>query len=497
MGILQRQSIKSSIATYIGVAIGTFNFMYLFPKFLLPEQLGLTRVMIAVAVIFSQISLIGTPAAMIRFFPYFNNKQQQHHGFVALMFRIALVGFILVSVLFLILKNEIQELYLSKSPLFSQYYLFVFPIALFLTIAELAFNYCRALLKFPIPTFIREVMLRIFQSVAIIFFILHLVNFKGFIFLFIGTYFLHMLLMIGYVFFLKQFFFFTKIRIEEKVSFRQILRFSLFSFAASSAAIYTANIDTVLLGMFALDSVAVYSIAFFIGTIIQIPGRSMNVIAASMVAEAWKNDDRKKIQELYTQTSLNQLLIGGFIFLLVWVNVDGLLSILPPVYAQAKWVIFIVGIGKLFDMATGINAEIIFVSKHVKVGLVTNLFLIIIATVSNYFLIRAYDVYGAAAATVLSLFLYNIIRMVFLFYEYRLQPFNANTLKAIALLLVCFGVYYFLPSTKSIWLDGIYRSIILSVIFVFPLLIFNISPEINSAYKTGRLFIFKDRNNTR
>jgi len=497
MGILRRQSIKSSIATYIGVAVGTLNFMYLFPKFLLPEQLGLTRVMIAVAVIFSQISLLGTPAALIRFFPYFNNRQQKNYGFVSLMFRIVLVGFLIVSIVFLIFKNQIEELYRAKSPIFSQYYLYVLPMALFITVAELAFNYCRSLLKLPIPTFFREVMLRVFQSAALVFFILHLVSFKMFVVLFVGTYFLTMLLMIGYIFFLKQFFFFSKIHLEEKVSFRQIMRFSLFSFAASSAAVYTANIDTVLLGMLAsLASTAVYSIAFFIGTIIQIPARSMNVIATSIVAEAWKNDDRKKIQELYTQTSLNQIIIGGFIFLIVWVNVDELLSILPAIYSTAKWAILIIGVGKLFDMATGINGEIILESKHVKVGLITNLFLIIISTAANYLLIPVYGVYGAAMATVLSLFSYNIIRMVFLFYEYRLQPFNMGTVKATALLLFCFGVYNVLPSTKDIWLDGIYRSIILALIFIFPLLIFKISPEINAAYKSGRLFLFKDRKDT-
>ncbi|MBA3757097.1 MAG: hypothetical protein H0X02_13130 [Nitrosomonas sp.] len=53
MGLLRRQSIKSSIATYIGIAIGYVNLILLFPKFLLPDQLGLTRVMISMAAIFS------------------------------------------------------------------------------------------------------------------------------------------------------------------------------------------------------------------------------------------------------------------------------------------------------------------------------------------------------------------------------------------------------------------------------------------------------------
>src|SRR2546423_1469622 len=136
MGILQRQSLKSSIATYIGVAIGYVNLILLFPKFLSPDQLGLTRVMISVAAIFSQVALIGTPYALVRFFPYFKNKGQKHHGFPALMLRIALIGFAIVSVVFLIFQREIQEMFQEKSPLFSEHYLSVFPMALFMLLTE-------------------------------------------------------------------------------------------------------------------------------------------------------------------------------------------------------------------------------------------------------------------------------------------------------------------------------------------------------------------------
>jgi O-antigen/teichoic acid export membrane protein len=125
------------------------------------------------------------------------------------------------------------------------------------------------------------------------------------------------------------------------------------------------------------------------------------------------------------------------------------------------------------------------------VGLITNLFLIILTTVANFLLIPVYGVIGAAIATTLSLFVYNIIRMTFLFYAYRLQPFNISTLKALALLLICFSVNIFLPSFHNIWLDGIYRSVILFAIFVFPLLLFKISPEINSVYKNILFFLGK------
>ncbi len=483
MGLLRRQSIKSSIATYIGIAIGYVNLILLFPKFLLPDQLGLTRVMISMAAIFSQLALIGTPYALMRFFPYLKNKEKHHYGFPALMLRIALIGFAVVSTVFLIFQNEIQNIFEQRSPLFSHYFLSVFPMALFMLLTEFCYNYFRSLLKLPVPVFIKEVMIRLLQTAALVIYILDVVDFYGFIILFIATYFLQVLLMIGYVFFLKEFFFFSGINHEKIISFRQILRFSLFAFASSGVAIYTANIDTVLLGILAdLQSVAIYSVAFFIGTVIQIPARSMNVIATSLLADAWRRNDQKKIQQLYVQTSLNQLIIGGFLFLLIWVNVNLLLSFLPPVYSGTKWVIFIVGLGKLFDMATGVNGEIISVSRHVKVSLITNLFLIIITTLANYLLIPVYGVHGAAVATAISLLVYNGIRMIFLFYEYRLQPFNVNTLKAALLLLLCFGLYYILPAANNIWLDGMYRSAVLSALFIFPLLLLRISPEINEAY---------------
>jgi O-antigen/teichoic acid export membrane protein len=215
------------------------------------------------------------------------------------------------------------------------------------------------------------------------------------------------------------------------------------------------------------------------------------------VADAWRHDDQKRIQQLYSRTSLNQLIIGGFLFMMLWVNIDLLLSFLPTVYQQARWVIFIIGTGKLFDMATGINGEIISVSKHVKVGLITNLFLIAITTVANYLLIPVYGMYGAAAATALSMLVYNVIRMAFLYYEYRLQPFTVNTIKSIALLLICFGVYYVLPSTGNIWIRGIYQSVVLSAVFITPLLIFKISPEINAVYGSALLIFTNHRRNVR
>nr|MBA2423197.1 oligosaccharide flippase family protein [Chitinophagales bacterium] len=381
MGIVKRQSVQSSVITYIGVAIGYVNLILLFPKFLTPEQLGLTRLLLSVATIFSQFSLLGTSVSILRFFPYLEDRKSRHHGFFSFTILVSLTGFIIFTLLFIILRGPITDIFQEKSSLFVQYYSYLFPLSFFLLFFELLFMYMRALFKTVVPTLIKEVVLRLIQTAALVLLTVGLVDFEGFLLLFIGSYLLHLLVIMGYAAYLRQLFIFSLIDFKGRVSVREVMRYSLLLFVAAIASYYTLNIDQIMLGALAgLASNAVYSIAFFIGTIIQIPGRAINSVAIPIVAEAWKQNDQKKLQQLYIQTSLNELIIGGFIFLLVWINTDLLLSLLPPIYQEAKWVIFIVGLGKLFDLATGINGEILVISKHSKATLFTNVFVIMVST---------------------------------------------------------------------------------------------------------------------
>lgn len=261
----------------------------------------------------------------------------------------------------------------------------------------------------------------------------------------------------------------------------------MFMFVAAISSYYTANIDQIMLAsLVGLDSNAVYSIAFFIGTMIQIPGRAMNQVSIPIITDGWKRKDLPKLQELYTQTSLNQLIIGGFIFLVVWINIDLLLNFLPPAYQGARLVIAIVGLGKLFDLATGVNGEILVLSKHSKVTTATFLLLIVVSTVANLLLIPVWGIAGSAVATALSLILYNTIRMAFLYYQYRLQPFNNNTLKACLLLLAGFGLYYLLPEISNAWLNSLFQTTCITIALCVSVIIFRISPEMMASYNWAR-----------
>ena len=74
------------------------------------------------------------------------------------------------------------------------------------------------------------------------------------------------------------------------------------------------------------------------------------------------------------------------------------------VYKVGKFVVLFVMLGKLIDMASGANGEIIGLSKYYKFNMYCILFLAVLTVVGNYFLIPALGVTGAALATAISLF---------------------------------------------------------------------------------------------
>ena len=59
MGIVARQSIKGTIATYIGVAVGIITTFFIQTKALQPEQIGLIDVMLQCSILFAGLSQLG------------------------------------------------------------------------------------------------------------------------------------------------------------------------------------------------------------------------------------------------------------------------------------------------------------------------------------------------------------------------------------------------------------------------------------------------------
>jgi O-antigen/teichoic acid export membrane protein len=216
----------------------------------------------------------------------------------------------------------------------------------------------------------------------------------------------------------------------------------------------------------------------------EVPQRSMLGITTTLIAEAWKNNDRKKIEELYHKTSLNLLIIGLGLFGIIYPNMDNVVRFLGPGYALAKEIFLIAGIAKLVDLGMGMNAQILSLSRYWRFDFYTSAVFIVVNIILDFFLIKRYGLMGAAYGSAIALIFYNLMRCFYLWRLLKMQPFTSKTLLTILFAAIAIVAAFSLPSIKNLLVDGGLRGLIFILLFAPAIIYFDISEDITAYYRT-------------
>jgi len=83
---IQKQTIKGSIYTYIGVFLGFVINVFIFAKLLKIEEIGFLKLLVHFVLIFSNVAALGFNSVITRLFTYFRDKEKNHNGFLFLTF---------------------------------------------------------------------------------------------------------------------------------------------------------------------------------------------------------------------------------------------------------------------------------------------------------------------------------------------------------------------------------------------------------------------------
>jgi len=158
---------------------------------------------------------------------------------------------------------------------------------------------------------------------------------------------------------------------------------------------------------------------------------------------------------------------------------DDIFSLLPAKFQGGKWVVFYIAIAQLFNMITGINGTIIVNSKHYRYDLYTNVILVFATVITNYFLILKYGIDGVAMAIAISIPLFNLIRLILIKVKMNMHPFSLQTIKTILLLFVIFFTLDSLPNSSYAFVDIIWESIVVFILFISAVMYFKLSEDIN------------------
>ena len=496
MGLVVRQSFKSTLVTYVGVALGALNLLYFFPRYLNPELIGIRELLLGVALSLSIFTQLGLQSAMSRFFPYFQDEEREHNGFLLFSLGVGSVGFLLFGGLFWAMRDLWQGLFAANSPEANRYWWMILPLTGLIMLQNILEIWARLHLRIVVNALLREILLRAGLTVLTLAFGHGYLGWDAFLWGICGTYAALVVLLARYLH-LMGVLYLDPSRIRVRRALRPLMiRYSLWMIIGGAGVVIAERIDGLMLAwLTGLAATGIYSLSFFVGTIIEMPRRSVSQIAGTLITHAWKSKDYATLAKLHGQAALNQMLIGGMLLVLVWTHVEALFDLMPngDIYKAGKWVVLWIGLARWFDMSNGLNSEIILNSPYYRFNLASILFLGLVSFGANYLMIPRYGLTGAAAGSTLSILLFNGLKGGFLWFRLRIQPFGRNTLGALALLAGVYGLGFLLqwltpPTNESLWLilgRVVWQSFLMIGLFVLVLHRTRLSPEIRQGLEQG------------
>ena len=480
MGIVLNQSFKNTISTYIGFGIGAINTLFLYTNFLTDAYYGLVAFLLSAANIMMPFMAFGVHNAIIKYYSTFKTKNSIN-SFLTLMLFLPFV-FIIPAIIIGLFSYEILSGLLSKENNIAGNYLWhIFILAVAMAYFEIFFAWSKVQLKTVFGNVMKEIFHRVAIMLLLISVFLEWLTADQFILALVVVYVLRMMIMKLYAYTVR----FPKLKFQKIKGISSIIKYSLLMIVAGSVAMLILDIDKFMIGLMLenIEEVAYYSVAIFIATVIAVPQRSMHQIMMPLTAKYLNEKDIGSLENLYKRSSISLLVVSGFIFLLIILNINELYKILPEEFTGGLFVVLLVSLAKLYDNSLGNNNAILFNSDYYKMVLLFGVLLAVLAIVLNFIFIPVYGIEGSAFATFLAIVVYNTVKIVFVKQKLNVQPFSNSTLKMVLLLVFITLTMYFWEFPFHPIVNITLKSIVILIVYFTLVLKLNISEDISIQIK--------------
>ena len=486
MGVIAKQSIRGTIVTYLGIAVGVITTFFVLTRFLSAEEIGLARVLIDAATLFVGLAQLGTGSSIIRFYPYFKDKESDH-GFFFWALVVPLLGFILFAAIYWACRVPLAAWFGDKSPLFVDYYYFVLPLAFFMLYQAICESTSNVLMHIVVPRAVRELVVRVGLLVLYLLYAFNVLSLDGFVIGLCANYALASIINLVYFLSLQP----ISLRPDwpflraNKPLVRRYLIYTAFLIVSALTSTLAPTLSSFFVtAKMGLDSTGIFAIATYMAVMVSVPYRSVTAIASPQLSRAIKEQNRDECSFLICQVTRNLLLIGGFILLALWINIDLIYAILPngETYASARTVVLVLGLSQLIMATFSICLTALNYSRFYAFSLVLSLILTVSAIVLNNYLVPRYGMEGAAVSNLLSYGLYFALSILTVVPLCRIRIVDWRWWTILALFIALFTLntlwQAFLPALP-IGIDSILRSLVLLGSGALLAYKAKLSPEIN------------------
>ncbi len=483
MGIIARQSIKGTIYTYSGAFLGFLNVAVLMQYFLAPEEVGLVNLLVAISVIFAQFSSLGFNQVTTRLFSYFRDKERKHNGFLFLAVSTAMAGYVLILIIFFLIKPYLISKNIENSPLFVEYILLLIPLIFFNLFFTIFDNYNKVLYNSTLGIFLKEIFARVLTLAGLVSYALNIISFNLLVFILVASQCLPTLVIVIYLIREGQFSLRPDFSMIDKKMKNQIIGVAAFGLLSNPGSVVGTNIDKYMVNNFMnLSYTGIYSIAYYFGTLIIMPSRALIKVSSAVLADAWKKNDIATIYRVYFKSCLNQFIVALILVLLLTLNINNILSFLKPEYGEGIMVIIIIAVANMAEMISGTSGILIQTSKYYPFITYLRIVITVILVGLQILLIPKYGINGAAWAFLITKVLNTVVKFLYIIYRFKMQPYNINFVYVILAGLGSFIAGYIFPQLDNYIIDLVIRSIIIVSVYGIFIVLLNTSDDVNGIW---------------
>tara|TARA_B100001094_G_scaffold246185_1_gene242801 strand:- start:14665 stop:16119 length:1455 start_codon:yes stop_codon:yes gene_type:complete len=481
MGIVIKQTSRNIFTISIALIIGAINTLYFYPEFLKDDYYGLVVFLLATSNLLQPLMSLGAQHTIIKFYSSFNDKKSKDNFLSSIVF-IPLIIILPLSYLVTQAHDLIGNFLSMQNPIIESYVWVIFLVAFATSYFEVFYAWSRVQLKSVFGNILKEIYPRISVFILLLLVSFDLVAKESFIWWLTGFYYLRLIIMIFYSLSLYK----PKFSFIFPNNFKEIISYSIYILLAGSAASLLIDIDKYMIPQKeAISQTAYYAVAVFIATVVEIPGRAMFQILNPMVAKAININDSMNLNELYQKSSTNLLIICGFFFLLINLNIVSFYELMNnQFYSDAIWVVLIISLAKLIQMSFGCGPAILATSSFYKITLPFSISMAISVYFLNDFLIDLYGINGAAISTLIVLLLFTILKVFYIYKKLKIHPYNFNTIKIILVI----GLVYFSLDLIQLNFYPLFnialKSVLTSTFYISLIYFLKLSETINTTIDT-------------
>lgn len=408
---MKKVDIVNFLISYVSIVAGFF-LVFGRTKVFSVEEVGIYSYILSCSAIFTVIVNFGIPRIILRYY-----ETNLHNNFIKKVFLLQFGIFISFGIIYVLISNYFNLDYIK-------FILLIMFNQIMLTNLD---TVAITVSKSAISNFYKTLFLQLLNiSVLIILFF-----YRADIYIYLYIFAIIQFIVIGLlVSCLKDNLFYTNNVSLENKYYKVYLHYGFFVMLNGAASTLILNIDNIMIKYYlGLEAVGIYAVAFTIAIVIGMVGTVFARSVEPKVVQCINSNDYDTLNTIYKANSQQQMYIGFFLLSFITLFSKYILGLMGEDYIDGYLVLIFIALSKAIYLTTGVCGTIIGVSEYYRYEAYFSFFLLILMIALNIIFIPLYGINGAAFASLITITIISITKVLFVHKKYKLNPYKKTNFK--------------------------------------------------------------------